>query len=338
MENNFGLVGQVEKEPPPEMFDDCSTLGWDVLVAPVSKTAHEKFSGGAGETAVGPVSELSGGGNAPHPLAPSLSDVIREGLQRKQVSAENISLYLSKISCLDRYNKGFQALWNFVMERGGDPLSMSLNEVACWILRFAQHQPHQARNAYSGFVLIPGWEQIKFCQEIKMAKRCWGISSVRYADFWDAKAVLEKLQGIPLKWNDVQQVRDRCIIVLRLFHLCRSIDLARAFRAQSKLSDKQYWLLRRKGAKKPGWEALLSLPIPTVSPVHLLNKYVALTASQGKVGGPVFLAVTPPFAPLTANSIGRITKNILMKLGIPVNIFVAHSTRGAAVKMYKVWV
>ena len=165
---------------------------------------------------------------------------------------------------------------------------MSLNEVACWILRFAQNQPHQARNAYSGFVLIPTWEQMRFCQEIKMAKRIWGGSSVRYADFWDARRVLEMLQRIYLNWSNVQQVRDRCIIVLRLFHLCRSIDLARALRSQSKLADKQYWLLKRKGAKKPGWEALLSLPIPSVSPVHLINRYVALTASQGKGGDPCF--------------------------------------------------
>ena len=130
-------------------------------------------------------------------------------------------------------------------------MSMSLNEVACWILRFAQHQPHQARNAYSGFILIPGWEHMKFCQEIKMAKRHWENSAVRYADFWDAKMVLEKLKNTPLSWTNVQQVRDRCIIVLRLFHLCRSIDLARALRSQSKLADKQYWLLKRKGAKRP---------------------------------------------------------------------------------------
>ena len=141
------------------------------------------------------------------------------------------------------------------------------------------------------------------------------------------------------RWNQQVENRQRGLhragTVLRLFHLCRSIDLARALRSQSKLADKQYWLLKRKGAKRPGWEALLSLPFPSVSPVHLLNKYVALTASQGKGGGPVFLAVTPPFAPLTANSIGRITKNILLQMGIPVTIFGAHSTRGAAVKMYK---
>ena len=168
-----------------------------------------------------------------------------------------------------------------------------------------------------------------------MAKRCWDSSGAKYADFWDARAVLETLQKLPLDWHSVQAVRDRCIVVLRLLHLCRSIDLARALRSQSKLADKQYWLLKRKGAKRPGWEALLSLPIPSVSPVHLLNKYVALTSSQGKAGGPVFLAVTPPFAPLTSNSIGRITKNILLHMGIPVTIFGAHSTRGAAVKMYK---
>ena len=100
METNSRLVSEIEKEPPPAMFDGGSTLGWDVMVAPVSKTAHEKLSSCASAAPMGPVSELSGGGNAPHPLAPPFSDVIREGLQRKQVSPENISLYLSKISVL----------------------------------------------------------------------------------------------------------------------------------------------------------------------------------------------------------------------------------------------
>jgi hypothetical protein len=91
------------------------------MVAPVSKTAHEKFPSNSSATPVGPVSELSGGRNAPHQMAPDLSHVIREGLQRKQVSLENIALYLNQIKCLDRYNKGFQALWKFVAQRGGVP-------------------------------------------------------------------------------------------------------------------------------------------------------------------------------------------------------------------------
>ena len=49
----------------------------------------------------------------------------------------------------------------------------------------------------------------------------------------------------------------------------------------------------------------------------------------------MFLSLNPPYAPLSSNSIGRITKNLLQKMDVPVNIFGAHSTRGAAVKMYK---
>ena len=41
----------------------------------------------------------------------------------------------------------------------------------------------------------------------------------------------------------------------------------------------------------------------------------------------VFLS-HPLFGPLTANSIGRVTKNIFLQLGIPMAVFGAHSTRG----------
>ena len=49
----------------------------------------------------------------------------------------------------------------------------------------------------------------------------------------------------------------------------------------------------------------------------------------------MFLSLKPPFKPLSANSIGRITKQLLEKMGVPVSLFGAHSTRGAAVKMFK---
>ena len=49
----------------------------------------------------------------------------------------------------------------------------------------------------------------------------------------------------------------------------------------------------------------------------------------------MFLSLTPPFRPLTANSIGRITKKMLADLGVPVGSFGPHSTRGAGVKMFK---
>ena len=73
----------------------------------------------------------------------------------------------------------------------------------------------------------------------------------------------------------------------------------------------------------------------TLSPLHLVQRHVQLASLQSKPGGPVFLSLNPPFQPLSANSIGRITRQLLLRLGVPMAIFGPHSTRGAAVKMFK---
>ena len=172
---------------------------------------------------------------------------------------------------------------------------MSLEEAASWLLRFAHHNPSQAKNAYSALLLIPGWEQIRFTAGIRQAKKLWETSGEKYGDFWDADHLLEKLKRCPLDWNDVSAVRDRAILVLRLFHLCRSIDLARALRARSVLSNQVYWKLQRKGMKFAKWEALMTLPDRALSPVHLLSAYVRMTSHQGKGGGSVFEPEPPLF-------------------------------------------
>jgi hypothetical protein len=146
---------------------------------------------------------------------------------------------------------------------------------------------------------------------------------------------LQKLSAQPCDWNCVSAVRSRAILCLRLFHLCRSIDLARSFRCRSVLGNQVYWQLQRKGQRGPKWEALMDLQNKFLSPLRLLHRYIELTVNQGRPGGPVFLALAPPHRPLSANSIGRITQQLLKDLGVPVAVFGAHSTRGAAVKMYK---
>ena len=70
-------------------------------------------------------------------------------------------------------------------------------------------------------------------------------------------------------------------------------------------------------------------------PWQLLKRYVAFTAKHILPGATVFRALTPPFRPLKANSIGSITKDALQKLGINTSVWKPHSTRGAGVTMYK---
>jgi hypothetical protein len=55
-------------------------------------------------------------------VGPPLRDVIREGLQRKQVSTQNIDIHLSQIKSLPRYDRAFQALWQFCTKGGRPPV------------------------------------------------------------------------------------------------------------------------------------------------------------------------------------------------------------------------
>ena len=52
-------------------------------------------------------------------------------------------------------------------------------------------------------------------------------------------------------------------------------------------------------------------------------------------GGGLLLSSHPPYAPLSANAINSITKNLLAEHGVPMSVFGAHSTRGAGVAYYK---
>ena len=47
------------------------------------------------------------------------------------------------------------------------------------------------------------------------------------------------------------------------------------------------------------------------------------------------MGLKPPFPALSASTIGGVTKRALQRLGVPTSVFAPHSTRGAAVKMFK---
>jgi hypothetical protein len=140
---------------------------------------------------------------------------------------------------------------------------------------------------------------LRFVPLIKACKKEWNTSVAKYADFWDAKAILQKLLCEPLHWQDAQQVRNRAIILLRLLHLCRSIDLARSWRRQSHHQGSLWWWLQRKGARRPAFEKLMdfSSTVPSlqrICPTAVLVQYVMLTSSLAKPGGKLFLSLNPP--------------------------------------------
>jgi hypothetical protein len=111
-------------------------------------------------------------------------------LQRKQVSHENINFYLKKLKNLDRYGQAFKKLWILWAESqpkiflapsahlGASPpppwQDLSVPEVASWVAKMAEINANEARHAYSGLLLIPGFESLRFSPLLKLAKRLWG--------------------------------------------------------------------------------------------------------------------------------------------------------------------
>ena len=170
MDIDHEMASTFGEQPPGDMSDRDSILGWDNLVAPCNSIASTGLPGGLDQSQVGSFPKLPGPGHATYEMAPSLSQIVREALQRKQVSPENITLYLSKIKDWKRYEKSFRKLWAFCLDGGGDPNNLSIEGAAGWLLKLAENSPHEARNAYSALLLVPGWESLKFSALIKKCK------------------------------------------------------------------------------------------------------------------------------------------------------------------------
>ena len=336
MENNWQMAAQIKGKPPYNMHDDSTPLGFKCMVAPTIETARQGDPSFSDTPLSGDVQKLLGRVNATSQMAPSLSVVIRQGLQTKQVSPEAAETFLGDLKSLSRYEKSFKLFWAFCNIKGMDTISATMSEVAGLILQFEKIMPTHARFAYASLLLIPGLEQLFFSPLLRALKRKWNSSQARYFSFYDAADPVRKLAGIKLKWDSIADVRLRLVMACRFFMLCRNIDLARMYRSFSSVDGKPFILIQRKGWRIPQWEAMVVIEsCPAICPWTLLKRYVQLTSQDAAAGSLVFRALTPPYTPLCANSIGSLTRKGLQQLGLDISVWKPHSTRGAGVTMFK---
>ena len=336
LENYSSMAGKAQEKQTHKMPHHSTLLGWSCMVAPTSQTLGTSHPHHSGPTPLGIIHQLPGPEDASYKVAPSLCDALRFLLERKQVSPENIQLHLNKMKKLTSYDTGFKTFWAFCTNQDIDPFTSSMEEIALQLQKMNFLDKNKTKYAYSAIVCLPGFDSLKFTPLLKSCKREWNTSQPKYATFWDAQPILQKILQKPLNWKNVAQVRDRLVLSLRLLQLCRSIDLARMWRTISQVGNDFFIKIQRKGSLKPAWEQLLELPDhqKAISPVHLALAYVDLTRTHCQPGTLLFRHLQPPFKPLCANSMGSITKKMLQGLGVPPS-WQAHSTRGAGVKLYK---
>ena len=239
---------------------------------------------------------MSGGLDAKAKMAPPLHSAPRKVLQEQQMSPEAINSYLSSLKNLDRYNRPFQITWALLEEKGIDPPIATIPQVVSALLQLKEISISQARNAYSALIHFPQFQRLKFSPLLSQLKKEWNTNVQKYASFWDANPILQAMADYHMTdLTDLASVRDRLIISFRLLMLHRGVDLQRTLRSISFAQGSPFILVKRKGWKNYKWEQVISLPQhESISPFHLLKKYVALTASHGHPGGPLLLSLKPP--------------------------------------------
>ena len=169
-------------------------------------------------------------------------------------------------------------------------------------------------------LLIPGFDGLRFHRLLAPYKRQWNTNTEKYAAFWDPGPLLQHLASTPfwqLKTN-LNKLRNQLIVCCRLLCLYRSVDLAHIKRTVCVLGGVPFIKIKRKVQKFFKWERVLSIPgCPQISPFHLMQAYVALTKDKIAPGGGLLLALKPPYKPISADTVGSITKSALQAWGLP---------------------
>ena len=335
LDHNKTLASQASTISRDHLLDSGALLGFKLMVSPTQEAHSPQKSFVDSATFPGHVSELLCRVNAQAQMAPSFLSTIRKMLQREQISVQAQETYLAKLGDCRRYDSAFKKLWALCQINGVHPENASTNDVAEQILLLYDFSPSDARNAYSACLMLPGFSSLRFSFLLQKCKKQWSRSTPKYCDFWDPSPLLQKLLSIPFSWENLADVRNRLILVLKIFHLMRSIDCARIQRTISFIDNRPFILVQRKGWLSPRWEEIMSFSAnQKISPWHLLLAYVNLTDRMASPGDPLFLNLKRPFRPLTSDRIATLTKKILTSLGLQGH-WGAHSTRGAGVYFYK---
>ena len=116
-------------------------------MAPTSEALRAEGTGGGEAPKVGPLSELPGPENAEYQVAPDLSFVVRGLMERKQISPENIDLYLKRHPPTNAQNHAFKVFWAFCVMQGREPLHLAMEEVAIMLEKLHEHNPGMSKGA-----------------------------------------------------------------------------------------------------------------------------------------------------------------------------------------------
>ena len=160
------------------------------MVAPVSKTAKMWDTGPGFLPISGDVYELCRRAHATAALASSLYSSVWKVLESKEMSHEEINLFLSSKRSMERYDRAFRVFYQFctfMLEKeniAAKPEDLHIAQIAGKLLVFNKCSESQARNAYAALVMVPGFDQLRSTSILSTCKKSWNGTREKYGAFW----------------------------------------------------------------------------------------------------------------------------------------------------------
>ena len=254
---------------------------------------------------------------------------LREQLLAADYTAAAADLFLSqREKSLRRYNSASALFFKLGCELGFPFLGIGKTQMVSVLSMLFQHSMSHARSAYAAAVVM---FLAMFSLRFDPAEQQWNALSPQYAAFWCGTSVLKSLMSQPVNYRCRIQVRNRLIIVWRLLHLYRSVDLAHLRRLWAKGPNGELYIAAQcKGWLSYRWER----DHPNLCPLHLIVRYMHITP-EGAPRGPLLIALVKPHGAVSSDRVGTLTKQILQLNGVDVSHYKPHTTRGAGKLIHK---
>ena len=146
-----------------------------------------------------------------------MSRCVRLVLQAIGYSAAAIEAHLGRASSLRRYSDSFRWAVVLLQKRNVDVTGATVAELSSVVCDLSTVSASHAANAYSAFLLFSHLHMLRYDEVVKRPRKQCIAAAPKYASFFDAFALLQRLVNERLNKLSVSQVRDRLCMIWHLF-------------------------------------------------------------------------------------------------------------------------
>jgi hypothetical protein len=279
-------------------------------------------------------------------LPASRLEIVRAMYGKQGFSGEVVELFVGAIrsNTTSAYGSAWRIWADWCVGRGSDPMCNDLIVVTAFLAEQSRSKSYSTVNVYRSALsaTLEKVEGFPVGQHPKILLLMKGIynkkpPAAKYDSVWDVDTVLSHLKRKENAALSLCALASKLATLLALATLFRASDLASVNLKSIKFAENRvsFALNRPRKAQKAGSLqsfSLEKLDDELLDPVACLRAYILKTeVFRGPHNeGSLFISSVDQHNPVKSVTISGWIKQVLREAGIDINMFSAHSTRGAA--------